>query len=57
MPDQLLERIIKMYESMSIDKIAREVGISRHKINSMLKSAGVKLRGVGPRKGYNKNKL
>jgi len=47
-----------MYESMSIDQISREVDISRHKINTMLKKAGVELRSTGARKGHSKgNKI
>lgn len=52
MSKELLDKIIKMYETMSIDKIAREVNISRHKINTMLKESGVTLRSTGARKGH-----
>lgn len=41
---EFLEKIIDLYKIMSIDKISREVGISRHSINRILKDSGVVLR-------------
>ena len=46
--------MIKLYETMSIDKIAKELNTSRHIVNKSLKEAGVQLRSTGARKGYNR---
>lgn len=49
-----VEEMIRLYESMSIDKIARLLGVSRHTVNKSLKDSGIQLRPTGARKGYNK---
>jgi DNA invertase Pin-like site-specific DNA recombinase len=52
--DIQIENIKKLYETMSIDKIARHVNISRHTINRILKESGANLRSIGARKGHYK---
>lgn len=41
---EVLEKMVDLYKTMSIDKISREMRISRHSVNRILKDAGVILR-------------
>jgi hypothetical protein len=47
-----IEQMIKLYETMSIDKIAKEFSLSRHIVNRVLKDSGVQLRSTGARKDH-----
>lgn len=49
-----VQKIIDLYKTESIDKIASKLSISRHIINRILKESGVELRSTGARKGYRK---
>jgi transposase len=47
-----VDEIVKLYETMSIDKISKEVNISRHTVNRILKDSGIQLRSTGARKDH-----
>lgn len=49
-----VQKIVNLYKTESIDKIATKLSISRHIVNRILKESGVELRPKGARKGYRK---
>jgi len=53
---EVIDKIIDLYKTDSIDTISGKLGVSRHVVNKLLKEAGIELRSTGARKGCYKGK-